>query len=58
MHLVCIRQFGDFLPGDDYPEEVPDDATFDSAYFAVKPADELSTPPPTQRVKPRKEDED
>ena len=57
MHLVCIRQFGDFLPGDDYPEEVPDDASFDRAYFAVKPEDD---PPitPTARSSSRQKEDD
>lgn len=57
MRLVCIRQFGSFLPGDEYPEEVADDASFDHTYFAAKlPDEDLIAPIP--RAKPRKEDED
>jgi hypothetical protein len=56
MRLVCIRQFGSFLPGDEYPEEVADDASFDHTYFAAKPSDQELIAP-TLRRKPPKEDE-
>jgi hypothetical protein len=56
MRLVCIRQFGGFLPGDDFPEEVPEGAAFDHTYFAVKQPDE--DPTPTQRVKPQRKEDD
>lgn len=58
MHLVCIRQFGSFLPGDDYPEEVPDDASFDTAYFAVKPSEADLPNTPTLRSSSRQKEDD
>ena len=37
MILVCIRPFGNFVPGDEV--EVPDGAEFDRYYFEVKSED-------------------
>lgn len=45
MILVCVRQFGNFLPGDEVPEEVPDDALFDVTHFARKPEADDGSPP-------------
>lgn len=34
MILVCVNPFGNFVPGDEVL--VPDDAVFDTAFFAAK----------------------
>lgn len=36
--LVCVNPFGHFKPGDEITG-VPDEAVFDTAYFAVKDAE-------------------
>lgn len=57
MRLTCIRQFGSFLPGDEYPEDVPEDASFDHAFFAAKPSEDDPPITPTLRPSRQKEDE-
>ena len=37
MIIRCVRQFGNFRPGDDL--EVPDEAVFDEYYFERVPAE-------------------
>lgn len=55
MRLVCIRAFGSFLPGDEIPADVLEDAGFNHTYFAVKPKPE--PPVPTEPDEDTKEDE-
>lgn len=46
--LVCVRAFGTYHPGDD-AGEVPDDAVYDTDYFAPVSAPKLPAKPLTAK---------